>query len=134
MQQIKDKDGNIYAIILRKNEWKKGLDFLTADQMAIQVGTWNYDKGKILDNHMHKEYERKTMKTEEVTYVVKGRMKVKLFNNHLEYLDEFILEQGDLSIVSYGGHGYEILEDNTMILEAKNGPFISVDKDKIKFK
>ena len=29
-----------------------------------------------------------------------------------------------------GGHGFEILEPNTKIVECKNGPFISVEKDK----
>lgn len=133
MQEIKDKNGNVYAIIHRKEDWKKGLDFLTSDQMSVQVGTWNYDKGRILDSHIHKTYDRVTSKTEEVTFVVKGKMKVTLFDIDLNYFDEFILNEGDLSVVSYGGHGYEILEDDTMILEAKNGPFVSVEKDKVKF-
>ena len=133
MQEIKDENGNVYAIIHRKEDWKKGLDFLTSEHMSVQVGAWNYDKGRILDSHIHKTYDRVTSKTEEVTFVVKGKMKVTLFDNDLNYFSEFILNEGDLSIVSYGGHGYEILEDNTMILEAKNGPFISVEKDKIKF-
>ena len=42
--------------------------------------------------------------------------------------------QGDLAVFGFGGHGYEILEDDTQIIESKNGPFISVDKDKKKFK
>ena len=36
-------------------------------------------------------------------------------------------------IILSGGHGYEILEDNTQIIEAKNGPFIDVETDKRKF-
>ena len=40
---------------------------------------------------------------------------------------------GDLAVFVYGGHGYEILEDDTKIIEAKNGPFINVEKDKERF-
>ena len=34
---------------------------------------------------------------------------------------------------AYGGHGYEILEDDTEVIEAKNGPFTDVNTDKVKF-
>ena len=60
-------------------------------------------------------------------------MKVTLFSESQKYLDEFILYEGDLAVFIYGGHGYEILEDNTKIIETKNGPFTGVEKDKIKF-
>jgi hypothetical protein len=29
-----------------------------------------------------------------------------------------------------GGHGYEILEDNTKILEVKNGPYLGASEDR----
>jgi hypothetical protein len=32
-----------------------------------------------------------------------------------------------------GGHGYDILENNTQVLEVKNGPFTSVEKDRERF-
>ena len=45
-----------------------------------------------------------------------------------------MLNEGDLAIFAYGGHGYVILEDNTQIIETKNGPFVDVATDKTKFK
>ena len=39
--------------------------------------------------------------------------------------------KGDLAVFAYGGHGYEILEDDTQIIEAKNGPYIDVKTDKM---
>ena len=45
----------------------------------------------------------------------------------------FVLFEGDLAVFAYGGHGYVILEDDTQIIETKNGPFIDVDTDKTKF-
>lgn len=68
-----------------------------------------------------------------MTYVKQGSMKVTLFDNERRIISEFILNQGDLAIYAYGGHGYEILSDDTQIIEAKNGPFIGVDEDKEKF-
>lgn len=132
MQVIKNNE-EIYAIIYRKDDWKKGLNFITPDELWIQVGSWWYDKGRVLDSHIHKNYSREALKTQEMTYVVSGSMKVTLFNDDLEYFNEFILHEGDLCVVAFGGHGYEILDDDTKIIEAKNGPFVSVEKDKTKF-
>ena len=49
------------------------------------------------------------------------------------FIDEYILKVNDLAVFAHGGHGYEILEDNTQIIEAKNGPFINAEVDKTKF-
>lgn len=73
------------------------------------------------------------MRTQEMTYVKKGSMKVLLYDENRNFRDDYILNEGDLAVFAYGGHGYEILEDNTQIIEAKNGPFIDVETDKQKF-
>ncbi len=56
-----------------------------------------------------------------------------LYDEDHTYLQDFILHEGDLAVFAYGGHGYEILEDNTKIIQAKNGPFVDVETDKTKF-
>ena len=60
-------------------------------------------------------------------------MKVLLYDENKIFLEDFVLLKGDLAVFAYGGHGYEILENNTQIIEAKNGPFIDVNTDKTKF-
>ena len=40
---------------------------------------------------------------------------------------------GDFAVLLAGGHGYEIQEDDTRIIETKNGPFLGVDLDKTGF-
>ena len=72
-------------------------------------------------------------RTQETIFVKQGSVKVLLYTEKEEFFQDYILHQGDLAVFGYGGHGYEILEDNTQIIESKNGPFISVDKDKVKF-
>ena len=109
------------------------MNFITPDDLFIQAGSWWYDKGKILDSHTHQEFERTASRTQETVYVKRGKMKVKLFDEQHNFLEDYILNQGDLAVFAYGGHGYEILEDNTQIIETKNGPFTGVEKDKIKF-
>lgn len=128
------KDGNeILAIIYRNDDWVEGLNFITPNDLHIQAGSWHYQKGKKLASHIHKKYPRTTDLTHESVYVKQGSMKVLLFDNGRQLKQEFILQQGDLAVMVNGGHGYEILEDNTQILETKNGPFVDASMDKEKF-
>ena len=130
---IISKNSKIICIIYRADNWIKGLNFITPENLFIQVGSWWYDKGKVLDSHIHNYLERKADRTQEMVYVVSGRMKVLLFNEDKSFISEYILNKGDLAIFAYGGHGYVILEKDTKIVEAKNGPFIDVLSDKTKF-
>ena len=127
-------NGQIISIIYRDSDWIKGLNFITPDELFVQVGSWWYDKGKKLDSHIHKDFDRKATRTQETIYVKQGSVRVLLFTEEEEFLQDYILHQGDLAVFGYGGHGYEILKDDTQVIESKNGPFISVDKDKKKFK
>lgn len=128
-----EQDGKIISIIYRDEDWKKGLNFITPSEMFVQVGSWWYDKGKVLDKHVHKDFDRVARRTQECVYVRKGSMKVTLYKEDLTMFDSFVLKEGDLAVFAYGGHGYEILENDTQIIESKNGPFIDVDTDKLKF-
>ena len=132
MEEIRH-DGKIISIIYRNSDWVKGLNFITPDELFVQVGSWWYDKGKKLDSHIHKNFERTTLRTQETIFVKQGSVRVMLFTEEEEYLQEYCLYQGDLAVFGYGGHGYEILEDDTQIIESKNGPFVSVGADKKKF-
>lgn len=132
METIKH-EGQILTIIYRDKDWVVGLNFITPNELFVQVGSWWYPEGKKLASHVHKDFERKAMRTQEMTYVKKGSMRVLLYDEEQNYLQDFILYEGDLAVFAYGGHGYEILEDNTKIIEAKNGPFVDVETDKTKF-
>ena len=132
MQKIK-YEGQILAIIYREEDWVKGLSFLTPDDMFVQVGSWWYDKGKILDKHVHKDFDRVAKRTQECVYMRKGSMRVTVYTENLDMLDTFDLKEGEMAVFAYGGHGYEILEDDTQVIESKNGPFIDVETDKTKF-
>lgn len=123
----------IIAIIYRNSDWIPGLNFITPSELFLQVGSWWYQKGKKLQSHFHKNLLREANRTHEMTYVKQGSMKVTLYSDDKSIINEFILEKGDLAIYAYGGHAYEILSDDTQIIEAKNGPFISVEEDKEKF-
>lgn len=132
MEVIKHQD-QIISIIYREKDWVKGLNFVTPDDHFLQVGSWWYDHGKKLDSHVHNSFERVATITQESIYVKRGSVKVLLYTKEFKFLQDYILYTGDLAVFGYGGHGYEILEDDTQIIESKNGPFTGVEQDKVKF-
>lgn len=123
-------DNAIIAKILRNAEWPEGLTFFTSESDYIQVSTWNYNKGKHLKAHSHKEYKRTSSRTQEVVFIKSGRMKVIFYNEDGKKIKEDILNKGDVAIIFSGGHSYDILEDKTEILEFKNGPYLGIENDK----
>lgn len=130
MESIK-KDGTIYAVVHKKEQWKEGLDFLTGNESFIQVGTWWYQKGKVLNSHKHIENERPNNLTQEAVIVISGTLKVSLYDENDEIFHNEQLSAGDMMIMLAGGHGYEIMSPDTKVIECKNGPFVSVEKDKV---
>lgn len=127
------KDGILFAIIHKTSDWKKGLDFLTPNESFSQVGTWWYEKGKHLKAHKHIRNERESSLTQECVIVMHGSIKASVYDEANVLFHTEILKKGDFMIMLGGGHSYDILEDNTKIIECKNGPFITVEKDKIVF-
>ena len=131
--RIIENEGRIIAIVYLKRDWVEGLNFLTPPDLNIQVSSWLYNKGQKIASHIHKVNTRSIDRTHEVTYVKKGKMRVLLYGEDKKFLEDFIITEGDLVVYAYGGHGYEILEDNTQVIEVKNGPFSDVSSDKEKF-
>ena len=129
MKEIKYKNKTV-AILHSKSEWKEGLDFLTPDETFIQAGTWWYPSGKILKAHRHKINERTAERTQETVIVMNGSMRIDFYDDANNIFQQETVKTGDICIILTIGHGYQILEDNTRIVEVKNGPFTSVEKDK----
>lgn len=133
VNEIKDGDV-ILARHVTAQEWEKGgLNFYSEDNEFIQVGTWGYDSGKELLAHTHNNVERTVNITQETLYIRRGRIKARIYNLKLELVAEWEAGEGDIMILMQGGHGYDILEDGTQVLEVKNGPYVSAQADRVRF-
>ena len=119
----------LYSSIFDLNNISEGLDFLTNDESFIQVGTWKYEKGKILDAHYHNTFERKSYITQEVVLVLEGKIICNLYTTNGEFIASEEIRENQLIIQFQGIHEYEIL-DNSKVLEIKNGPYFGPDKDR----
>lgn len=132
MTVVKDKD-KLLCTVHRTEDWEKGLDFLTEDSHFVQVGTWWYNRGKVLDRHFHNEFDRTASLTMEVIIVMSGSLEVDIYNENQVLITTLVGKKGDLFVFGHGGHGYRILSDDTKIIEVKNGPFYGVERDKTRF-
>ena len=128
-ERIMDGDLTL-AIIIRSADWEKGLNFVSSEGDYQQVGTWQYDKGQKLAPHIHLTVPRKILRTQEVIFVKDGHIRADIYTEQKKFQKSVELETGDAIILLNGGHGYEILRDNTKVLEVKNGPYVGAEKDR----
>lgn len=113
--------------------WNEGLGFYSQDNDFIQVGSWQYQKGKELLRHYHKEAPRTVSHTQEVLHIRTGKILAKIYTPEKSLFTEIQAGAGDTLILLHGGHGYTILEDNTQVLEIKNGPYFGAEIDRERF-
>ena len=69
--------------------------------------------------------------TKEVLVIRKGKLRVDFYEDNQTYIESHTIEEGDVILLAYGGHGFEILEDCEMI-EIKQGPYLG-EQDKVRF-
>lgn len=125
-------EGEIIAIIVRNNFDEQGIHFFTPDDFSQQLAFMKHPKGKIIDPHIHNPVSREVHYTKEVLFIRKGRLKVDFFNDDKKYLESRVLNEGDVILLSTGGHGFEVLDEVEMF-EVKQGPYAG-DHDKTRFK
>lgn len=126
-----EHDGVLLAIIIRAEYKKEGISFFTPNDFSQQLGYMNRPKGYIIEPHVHKLVERKVTLTQEVLYVKSGKVLVNFYDDERNYLEDRVVNKGDVILLAHGGHGFEILEDAEMI-EVKQGPYVG-DEDKVRF-
>lgn len=129
---IKDKNGNTIAIIVYNDFQKEGVSFFTSDNFSQQLAFISHKSGKTIGAHVHNIAKRDIHLTQETLFVKKGKLKVNLYDDDKNYFDSRVLGQGDVILLTSGGHGFEILEDVDMV-EVKQGPYLN-DNDKVRFK
>lgn len=131
IEQVLDKNKQIMAIIISNQFNEKGIHFFTPNDFSQQLAYMNHPTGKIIEPHYHNSVQRNVVFTQEVLVIKKGKLRVDFYDEDLNKTESRILANGDVILLSSGGHGFEVLEDLEMI-EIKQGPY-SGDSDKTRF-
>tara|TARA_Y100001970_G_scaffold231433_1_gene287664 strand:- start:8634 stop:9056 length:423 start_codon:yes stop_codon:yes gene_type:complete len=122
-------ENQLYAFVCSLNDVSKGLEFLSDDTDFIQLGTWNYEKNFSTVPHYHLEHDKPSNLTQEVVLVHKGSVKCRLFTKEGNYVDEVDINEGELIVQIYGVHEY-IMNEDSIVLEIKNGPYYGPEVDR----
>ena len=90
------------------------------------------EKGKTFLPHKHitKDRHYPEQISQESWIVAKGSVRCKLYDLDDALIAEPVLRPGDASFTLYGGHTYEILEEDTLVYEYKTGPYEGQKLDK----
>jgi len=125
-----DFKGKFYALIMRKEHEPEKTEFYTDKDNPLQMGIITHEKGYIEKPHIHKPVKRIITETQETLTVTKGIVKINFYDKEWKKFGERTLREGDTILLSAnGGHAIEVLE-NFKGIKVKQGPYISVEKDK----
>jgi hypothetical protein len=119
------------AIIIRAEYHSEGIEFFTPDDYSQQLGYMNRPKGYVIAPHVHNAVVREVHYTNEVLLIKSGKVRVDFYDSQMSYTESCILNKGDLILLAFGGHGFEMLEASE-IIEVKQGPY-SGEADKTRF-
>ncbi|MDH1262586.1 hypothetical protein [Pseudomonas sp. GD03944] len=124
-------DGKMLALLLRADYREEGIHFFTPGDYSQQLGYMNRPEGYVIPPHVHNAVPREVQYTKEVLFIKTGRVRVDFYDEDQNYLESRTLFQGDVILLAFGGHGFEMLEASE-IIEVKQGPYAG-EADKTRF-
>lgn len=124
-------NGLTLAVLLRTSYKTDGIKFFTPDDFSQQLAYMSRPQGYVIQPHVHNPVLREVQFTKEVLFIKSGKVRIDFYDDEKNYLESHILNQGDVILLAFGGHGFEMLE-NSEIIEVKQGPYAG-EADKIRF-
>jgi hypothetical protein len=125
-------EGELIAIILRREFSSDKTLFFGKPEYSQQLGYIVYPKGGKVKSHFHREVPRNIVWTQEVLFIKRGRVEVNFYTIEKEPITTRELSTNDVIFLCSGGHGIKMLEDTEMV-EVKQGPYLGKESDKIVF-
>jgi hypothetical protein len=123
--------GQMLALILRADYHAEGIQFFTPGDFSQQLGYMNRPAGYVIPPHVHNPVAREVHFTKEVLLIKSGQVRVDFYDDDQHYLESRVLNAGDIVLLAFGGHGFEMLETSE-IIEIKQGPYAG-EADKTRF-
>lgn len=130
IEKIENGDQQL-ALIVRSSFSTDGIEFFTPSTYSQQLGYMKRPEGYVIAPHVHNPVSREVQFTKEVLFIRSGKLRADFYDDEQNYLESRMLHAGDVILLAYGGHGFEIIEE-AEILEVKQGPYAG-DGDKTRF-
>lgn len=118
-------DSNKLLHIVNRLSDIKGRVDIIPNEHFLQASVLTYSPDQAFKSHYHLWKDNNYSKTiaQESWVVIKGSVSVKFYDTDNSFICAEIIGPGDCSVTLEGGHGYEILEKDTVIYEYKTGPY-----------
>ncbi len=126
-----EHNGELLAIIIRREYEPEGLEFLSEPHLGQQVAIMKHPAGHKISRHAHLSSPKQVNGVVETLLVLEGLIEAEFYNKNKELVGVFPLKAGDVAYLISGGHGFRMIEDSK-IFEVKQGPY-SEKEDKEKF-
>ena len=123
--------GQLLAVVIRREFRREGIEFFTPPEFSQQLGYMSRPAGHVIAPHVHNPVPREVQYTHEVLFVRSGRVRVDLYDDARRPVRSLEIGAGDVILLAGGGHGFEVLEACEM-LEVKQGPHVG-EADKTRF-
>lgn len=119
-----DFDGSegLLAMVVSGGLGGEGTCFLTDRREPLQVARMARPAGDVVAPHRHWPRRAQSLTTQEVLFVLKGRLRADFFTSAGVPVCSRFLGPGDVLVLLGGGHGLECLED-VDLWEVKTGPY-----------
>ena len=124
-------NNKLLSVIIRTQYKSDEIEFFTPDDFSQQLAYMNRAKDYVIPPHVHNPVQRDVHFTQEVLLIKSGKVRVDYYDDDKNYLESKILNQGDVVLLAYGGHGFHMIEDSE-IIEVKQGPYAG-EQDKVRF-
>jgi cupin fold WbuC family metalloprotein len=132
MQRFYSKiDPNVLLFAINKrNTITNNRTDLSPESEFLQVSTKNLSKGTTFRPHRHLELDRNINRTQEAWIFLSGRVSAEFYDLDNSLFCTVELTSGDCAVAYRAGHSFTVLEDDTLLYEFKNGPYMGIEKDK----
>jgi hypothetical protein len=127
-------DNSILHIVVRSDDSKDWRMDVCPESEFLQLSYHNTQGcqiGKTVNPHKHLVYEKQPANiTQESWIVIRGNLKASFYDIDDSLLYTTNLKTGDCSITFRGAHALEVIDQKTLFVEHKLGPFIGSHNDK----
>lgn len=133
MKYIHSKKNNLLLhIVTDFQDFNRERNEVIDPHEFLQAALVRCNEGRNFKPHAHiwKETPHTRNKTQECWIVLRGLIKVTLYDVDDTLIDSLLISEGGALFTLHGGHTFEVLEDHTCIIEIKTGPYEGQLKDK----
>ncbi len=118
--------------IVGLHDFNERVTVITNPSNFLQSIAINLNKDHKTKAHRHNEINTVYVKKQqqEAWIVLSGMVEITLYDIDDTIIDSTILVEKDMLITFSGGHSLTALEDNSIILEFKLGPYLGQESDK----